>query len=133
MRPDHRRFLEAFEACDVANHEFRHREHLLMAWLYLRRDGRRKGTESIVASIKRFAAAKGAADKYNETETLFWACFVDHVIATHPEVDDFEALAGRVPHMLDKTLPLRHYRRETIRSARAKKEWVEPDLVPLPF
>jgi len=65
MKQEHRTFLSAFEVGEIPNAGFRHRDHLLMAWLYLRRDGTERGSESIVAGIKRFAAAKGVPEKYN--------------------------------------------------------------------
>jgi hypothetical protein len=133
MKPEHQELLRAFEAGEIPNAAFRHRDHLLMAWLYLRRDGPGRGAENIVTGIKRFAAAKGVPDKYNHTETMFWIRVLTHVIVSHPDAGDFEALLTRLPHLLDKRLPLRHWRRETITSPSAKSEWTPPDLHPLPF
>jgi hypothetical protein len=131
MRPEHQAFLDAFEAGGIPNAGFRHRDHLLMAWLYLRRDGPEHGTESIVAGIRSFAAAKGVPEKYNHTETLFWVKFLAHAMDSCRDVDDFDALLARVPMLLDKRLPLRHWRQETIAGARTA--WTEPDRQPLPF
>jgi hypothetical protein len=43
-----------------------------------------------------------------------------------------DALLARFPFLLDKTLPYRHWREETFKSDKARSQWVEPDLVPLP-
>ena len=133
MKAENARLLETFEACEIENWAFRHGDHLLVAWLYLRRDGPEQGAEKVIAGIKRFAAAKGVPEKYHHTETRFWIRLMTHVVAAHPETDDFETVVARVPHLLDKYLPLRHYRRETIVSPGARARWTEPDLLPLPF
>ena len=133
MKPEHERLLETFEACEIENRAFRHRDHLMVAWLYLRRDGPERGAENVMAGIRRFAVAKGVPEKYHHTETLFWIRLMAHVIDAHPSIDDFETMLARVPHLLDKYLPLRHYRRETIMSPGARARWAEPDLLPLPF
>jgi hypothetical protein len=133
MRPEHQAFLDAFEAGEIPNAGFRHRDHLLMAWLYLRRDGQERGTEHIVAGIRRFAAAKGVPEKYNHTETLFWVRLLTHAIEAHPDVDDFDTLLARAPALLDKRLPLRHWRPETVAGADARARWTDPDSRPLPF
>ncbi len=105
MKPEHEALLHAFEAAEIPNAGFRHRDHLLMAWLYLRRDGLEQGAEKIVAGIQRFAAAKGVPAKYNHTETLFWIKVLNHLILTHPAAGDFDALTAQIPHLLDSACP----------------------------
>jgi hypothetical protein len=46
-----------------------------------------------------------------------------------PSFDDFPSPALR---LLDVGLLRRHYRPETLPGERARREWVEPDLTPLP-
>jgi hypothetical protein len=45
----------------------------------------------------------------------------------------FDELLERVPHLLDKSLPFRHWSRERIFASDARAGWVDPDLLPLPF
>jgi len=97
MRSEYQELLRAFEAGEIPNTAFRHRDHLLTAWLYLSRDGPARGAENIAVGIQRFAAAKGVPEKYNHTETLFWIRFLAHAIETHRDVDDFETLLTRLP------------------------------------
>jgi hypothetical protein len=54
-------FLEAFEQGKLANSAFRHREHIRLTWLYLRRDGR----ANVADAILQFATAQGAADRFH--------------------------------------------------------------------
>jgi N-formylglutamate deformylase len=62
-------FLAPFESGRL--HEFRHRDHLRLAWLELRRHGRERGGDLVAAGIRRFSAARGQADRYHETITRF--------------------------------------------------------------
>jgi hypothetical protein len=62
-------FLRAFESCTLR--PFRHRDHLRVAWLYLRAAPFEEAALRFVGGIKRFAAALGATTKYHETIT--WA------------------------------------------------------------
>ena len=125
-------FLRAFDDCSLPNERFRHRDHLRLAWLRLRRDGAEAGSDAVRAGIRRYAAAHGAADRYHETLTTFYLRLVTHAIARRPEVDDFERFLVAFPLLLDTALPSRHWGAETMWSAQARAGWVEPDLLPLP-
>ena len=126
-------FLEAFETATLPDGAFRHRQHLRMAWLYLRLYGEQAGTARIVQGIKRFAAAKGATMLYHETVTRFWVRLLLHAQSLVPQAGSFDEVVDAHPGLLDKTLLARHYRPETLASARARATWVDPDLAPLPF
>ncbi len=48
----------------------------------------------------------------------------------HLRAGGFEAALAAHPHLLDSSLPFRHWSREAL--ARGREEWIEPDLRPLP-
>ncbi|MEO8396207.1 MAG: hypothetical protein ABI700_24650 [Chloroflexota bacterium] len=121
-------FLKQFEAGLL--HEFPHRAHLRMAWLYLRADGFERGSEKIRAGVRHLGGAHGAPGKYHETITLFWAYLVHYAILLSPEIDDFEAFIARYDHLLDAGLLKRHYSATLLKESRAV--WQAPDLAPLP-
>ena len=125
-------FVQAFMDGTLPPGQFRHRDHLRLAWLLVRRLGPEPAGVAVAAGIQRFAAAHGQAAKYHETVTRFWVRLVGHVARAHPELDDFEAFLAAFPHLLDKELPFRHWRRETMLSTEARAHWVEPDLLALP-
>jgi hypothetical protein len=125
-------FLKAFEDCTLPHDAFPHRAHVRMAWLYLRADGWEVAIQKITDGIRRFAAANGADGKYHETITVFWARLVDYAISCAPEIADFEVFIERYPHLLDGTLLKRHYSADVIRSEAARREWIEPDVRPMP-
>jgi hypothetical protein len=125
-------FLQAFARATLGNHEFRHRDHLRLAWLQIRRLGPDDATRAVAAGIRHFAAAHGATDKYHETMTRFWVRIVAHHVEARPEIDDFDRFLEVFPLLLDKGLPFRHWTRETMLGPAARAGWVEPDVLPLP-
>jgi hypothetical protein len=54
------------------------------------------------------------------------------MVEVRPDVTAFATFLAAFPQLLDKDLPYRHWRRETMAGATARAEWVEPDLVALP-
>jgi hypothetical protein len=125
-------FLQAFADCRIGNHEFRHRDHLRLAWLQVRRVGPEGATKAISQGIRRFAATHGATTKYHETMTQFWVKIVAHMIAARPDITEFDRLLEAFPLLLDKHLPFHHWDRETMLGIEARAAWVEPNLLPLP-
>jgi hypothetical protein len=45
---------------------------------------------------------------------------------------DFDEFIAENPELLDRRLPERHFSAGVLWSERARHEWVEPDLAPLP-
>ena len=121
-------FLEAFEAGTLG--PFHHRDHLRMAWLYLRADPE-AAEERVLDGLRHFAAVTGASSLFHDTLTRFWVRFVRHV-AEAGGAATFDDLFTIFPRLMDQSLPERHYRRETLWSPAARQSWVGPDLLPLP-
>jgi N-formylglutamate deformylase len=124
-------FAAAFRSGKIGSESFHHRDHLRLAWIEIRRLGPEHATEFITHGIRRFAAGQGAEARYNDTMTRFWLWAVNHAIGRHPDLA-FEALLESEPHLLDKSLPFKHWSRETINRPEAKASWTEPDLRPMP-
>jgi hypothetical protein len=129
---DDSQFLAAFEAATIPNKAFRHRDHLRMAWLYVRRDGPEIGTTRICEGLRRFAAAHGVAHAYHETLTRFWARLMAHAVEAFPDLTRFEDVLARYAGFEDRRLAYRHWQAATLDGAAARARWVEPDLRPLP-
>src|SRR5205823_5312934 len=104
-------FLSAFETGLLPNSEFHHRDHIRLAWLYLRRDGPDAGARKVSEAILDFATARGAADRFHVSVTTFWVRLVQHVMDAFPGIDHFEDLISAVPVLTDKTAVHRHYTR----------------------
>ena len=131
VTPEDDAFAAAFFAGRIANQNFHHRHHLRLAWVQIQRLGLVRASEVVTSGIQEFATRHGSADRYNETMTRFWLRVVGMGLSRHPELT-FDELLLTEPHLLDKGLPFKHWTRETMGSQSAKRQWVDPDLRPMP-
>jgi hypothetical protein len=113
--------------------QFRHRQHIHLAFLAVRRYGMPEATARICAWIQGIAAYQRAPQKYHHTVSRAWVEIVAHHVDADPDCADFGAFAARHPALLDKRLLTRHYRSSTLAAAPARSGWVEPDLLPFPW
>ena len=122
-----REFAEAFERCEIPGSEFHHRDHVRLAWVYLRDLPLLDALTRFTTALKRFAAHNGAAGLYHETITWAYLLLI-HERMERNRVDDFAAfetanadLFAWKPSILD-----RYYDRETLDSPLAKRTFVMP-------
>ena len=125
-------FVEALLAGSLEPQQFHHRDHLRLAWALVRLTGVDEATRRITSGIRYFAARHGHAEKYHETMTQFWVRIVAHAAAVRPDITTFDEFLAAFPLLLEKDLPYRHWRRETMLSPAARAQWVEPDIQALP-
>jgi hypothetical protein len=110
---------------------FGHREHLELAWTYLRMYPCDEAGEAMVEAIRHVARLHGAEQKYHETMTRAWL----HFVAVHVQrwgADSYEQFLQRNPMLLDRRLIERFYSPGLIRSDLARTTWSPPDLRRLP-
>jgi len=125
-------FVQAFESCALPNENFRHRDHIRLAWIYLQLYGGQEARRHMSEAIRRFAAFHGKTDKYHETITLAWLRLVAHALTRLPRGADFDALTKDSPELLEKRTIERFYSADLLASEAARTSWVEPDLQSLP-
>ena len=116
--------------------QFRHRQHINLAFLAVQRYGMPEATGKICTWIRQIAAYERAPQKYHHTVSRAWVEIVAHHVSTDPDDPDgadFDLFAERNPALLDKRLLSRHYRSATLASGPARHGWVEPDLLPFPW
>ncbi|HEV3289369.1 MAG TPA: hypothetical protein VG123_10265 [Streptosporangiaceae bacterium] len=113
--------------------QFRHRQHINLAYYAVRRYGMPDAIGTICAWIRQIAAYERAPQKYHHTVSRAWVEAVAYHVAEDPGCDDFEDFAARNPALLDKRLLGRHYRSATLAATAARSGWVEPDLAPFPW
>jgi hypothetical protein len=113
--------------------QFRHRQHVNLAFAAVRRYGMPEATTRICDWIRRIAGYERAPQKYHYTVSRAWVEMVAHHAAADPDCADFDTFAARHPALLDKRLLSRHYRSSTLASAAARRDWVAPDLLPFPW
>jgi hypothetical protein len=65
-----RDFVAAFESCTLPGGEFHHRNHVRLAWIYLREPG--DAETRFITNLQRYATSLGATSKYDDriTRTL---------------------------------------------------------------
>jgi hypothetical protein len=70
-------------------------------------------------------------DRYSRTLTLFWMRLVAHVSERRP-APTFAEFLDAERWLLDPGLARRHYSPELLSSGRARRVWVDPDLIAMP-
>ena len=111
--------------------DFGHREHVQLAWSYLRLYPIDAATQAMVDAIRYLARQHGAPGKYHDTITRAWV----HCVAVHMQrwgAASFAEFIERNPDLLDGKLLEHFYSPELIGSQPARVAWALPDLRPLP-
>jgi hypothetical protein len=102
----------ALERCEAPTNGFHHADHLRVAWVYLEESPTvDDAIARIGATIRRFAASVGKAEKYSDAITAFWMYQMAAVRAVMPDAD-CAALMRAYPRLLDKDAILAHYSRD---------------------
>jgi hypothetical protein len=92
--------IAGFEAGTIPPGAFGHREHVRLAWLYLRRHGRFGAEQRLLAGLRAFAAAAGKPDKFNAPLTLAWVARIDAAAAALAPDHSFDDLLRYHPKLL---------------------------------
>ena len=125
-------FLRAFEDLSFPADQFHHREHIRVAWLYLKSSDATRAAERMTAGIRRFANHQGATQKYHHTLTLAWMRLVAAALVETPEGQTFQQFLGEHAELAAKDLLKKYYSSELLQTIAAREGWVEPDVQPLP-
>jgi hypothetical protein len=126
-----RALVASFEACRFHPSEFRHYQHVTVALWYVRNLSFDEATEKVTTGIRRLAETYGKTG-YHETITMFWLRIVSAFVAEHEDESLPDLANALIDKCVDKDLIGRYYSADLLASAKAKAEWVEPDLTPLP-
>lgn len=129
-------FIEAFEAQRLAHDQWRHRDHIRLAYLYLRAGTFEQAAERVRNGIKALNASHGVVDTpsrgYHETTTIAWLRLVEAMLDEFGQATDGDAFCDAHPELSQSKILRLFYSKDLFTSARAKVEFVEPDLAPLP-
>jgi hypothetical protein len=123
--------LEILEEIVQSRSGFGHREHLELAWTYLRLYPMDEAASVMTLAVRRVARAHGAEDKYHETITRAWL----HFVAVHMQrwgAETFETFLDANPNLLDRKLIEHFYSSELIFGGPARAAWVDPDVRQMP-
>lgn len=120
-------FLHAVESLQLPLDQFRHADHLRLAWIELHRVPFDRAVDSVRAKIRHFAAHHQKSHIYHETITIAWVA----LLATHSE-RTFEEFLGANSHRLNAGLLHNFWSPESLSSESAREAWLAPDVRPLP-
>lgn len=123
-------FLEKFYDRELGCGEFNHRNHLWLAWIYLRDYSFEAALGKLETEVHAFASSRGNPDKFHQTVT---ESLLRIMYPRFRKGESFEDFLYRNGDLLDsRNLLLRHYQKDTLDSERARMEFVEPDVFPIP-
>ncbi|HTA38726.1 MAG TPA: hypothetical protein VK760_06600 [Candidatus Acidoferrales bacterium] len=112
--------------------EFRHRQHLELAYYYLVRHDCDVATRLVAISVRDFAASKGKTNKFHLTLTGCWTRLVAAAVHAHTPIPSFEQVLALHPDLLDKDLPAAYYSKSLLSSQVARDSFIDSDIHPLP-
>jgi hypothetical protein len=126
-----------FEDASLSPGEWTHRAHLTVALWYASHHTADDAFDRMRSGILGLNAAHGVPTTptrgYHETLTRFYMCVVTHHVQQQGGAGDWAERANCLVDRLGaRDLPLRHYSSARLGSPKARAEWVEPDLIPLP-
>ena len=129
---DDDRFLSAMEAGSYPPENFRHADHVRLAWIYIRTYSLQIAAARISHTIRQFAARIGEERKYHETITGAWLRLVEVAHRATPEVTAFDDFLIKHPWLLDRDRLTVFYSSKCLSSEQARTHMVPPDRYPLP-
>src|SRR5262249_28024308 len=119
-------FISGFENCTLTS--FHHRDHVKLAWLYLRSYPVLEALARFTSGIKNFAKAHGKSNLYHETIT--WAyIFLIHERMARGGESSWEEFAVNNSDLLNwqENILASYYSKEMLQSEMARKVFVFPD------
>jgi hypothetical protein len=122
-------FVDAFESLRLPAEDFPHREHVRLAWLYLRDTPLLEAVPRFVSSLRRFAEHHGSPNLYHETITWAFLMIIHDRVARGTKDGSWSEFAAAnedlfrwKPSILD-----RFYNPETLQSDLARRTFLFPD------
>jgi len=124
-------FEQQFSDCTLNETVFSHEAHLRLAWIYLLKYGLEMAISNICDQLQNYVRAVGAGDKYNKTLTIAAVRAVYHFMQKS-QATNFHDFIRECPRLRYNFRELMgsHYKIDIYNSAEAKKEFIEPDLLP---
>jgi len=121
--------LRRFEDATLPASAFHHRDHVRVAWLYLKAEPPLAALARFDAGLKRFAAAHGATGLYHETITWAYLLLLRERMERNGAGATWAEFAAQNPDLLTwkPSVLDRYYRPETLASELARRVFVLPD------
>jgi hypothetical protein len=129
-------FLAAFEAGTWPYEKWHHREHIRVAYLYLCRFPYADALDKMRSGIKALNTAHKVPERpdrgYHETITQAWMRLTPQALRGSGKSESSDIFLSRHTNLISKDTLLAFYTKERLMSSDARRQFVEPDLKPLP-
>lgn len=124
-------WMAEFEKCTLPNGSFHHADHVKMAFLYLQKYPPLEALSRFSSALKRFAAAQGKPDLYNETITWGFILLIRERMARASSPQSWAEFSVSNADLLlwDNNVLKKYYFPETLSSELAKRVFLFPDRV----
>jgi hypothetical protein len=121
--------LARFEALDLPDGGFRHRDHLRLAWIYLHRFPVLEVLARLSGGLSALARSRGAPGHYHQTITWAYIFLIGERLERTGRDHSWAEFAESHPDLLNGSEGIlrRYYRDETLRSNLAREIFVLPD------
>ncbi len=129
---DDRAFICRFERCELPEEEWTHLAHVRVAWIALMSDSASRAVDRVRSGILRYnTEVLKRRHKYHETVTIAFARIIHDRLRCDETWSDFRR---RIDDILsaDEPILVKYYSAERLMSDEARRDFVEPDLGPLP-
>lgn len=124
-------FEDRFKDCTLNPKLFSHEAHIRLAWIHITKYGIKKAEQSFNHQILKYISTLGAQEKYNATVTIAGIKVVYHFIQQSSATDFYVFIEKNKRLVTDfKGLLMSHYRTNIFESAKAKKAFIEAELIP---
>lgn len=119
--------VQAFESATIDPAAFHHREHLYVAWCYLRALPLEKALARYVHHLRQLTIALGVPGKFHATMTWAYVVLLDEAMERSPGAS-FDELLAENPTLLDHRGGAlhAHYDREQLDSDEARRRFLLP-------
>lgn len=129
-------FFTEFLACRWPFEKWHHRDHVKLAYLFLRRYSYAEAMSQIGPAIRAHNAAHHRPESltrgYHETLTQVWLRLVHFTLCQFGPAASADEFFDQHPELWQWQIVRLYYSTERLWSREAKAEFVEPDLAPLP-
>ena len=129
-------FLSQFESTAWPYSEWHHRQHIKVAYLYLRRYPFEQARIRISERIRAFNAAKKVPESltggYHETMTQAWLHLVYFTLCEYGPAENADVFYEQHPQLWGKKTLRFYYTKERFVTQEAKAKFLTPDITPFP-
>lgn len=124
-------FEEQFANCTLDPTLFTHSGHLRLAYVHIKKYGPEQAIRNICTQIEAYDKAFGDGMKYHTTVTVAAVAVMDHFIRKSGS-ETFSDFIKEFPRLEShfRDILAQHYSFNIFKDARAKADFIKPDLLP---